>query len=570
MSKAEDARDETLHEAVQGCGYLVGRSPLPTVVTEGERHIVRYANAAFCSLIGKASADLMGRPFADIIPQTEHNASVSLLDRVYRTGEPEIVTDQGSPLSSGTAIYWSHAAWPLLDPEQRPACVALQVTDITAEMLIRHHYEQAGAEIRQINQELLISTIREQELAELAVHTEQQLLQAHKMEGIGRLAGGIAHDFNNLLTAILGFTELAEETVAPEDEAQGYLRSIRGAVERAAILTNQLLAFARKQVVQPQIVDINVAVLDIDQLLRRLIGANIELVIVCTSDVGNIRIDPGQLGQILINLVVNARDAISRDGTITIETARITLDAGDAHRNPELPPGDYMVLSVSDTGTGISEEMQAHLFEPFFTNKQQGKGTGLGLATCYGIVKQSGGQITFTTEPGKGTTFHITLPRVTEAANPVQSEGDTPLPRGTEIIFFVEDEEAIRAHGARTLRRQGYTVFEAENGSDALRQINAYPGRIDLLVTDVLMPQMGGIELADRLCPTRPEVKVLFISGYTNEALVHQGILDQGLMLLQKPFTSAALAHRVRQTLDRGDDEVGRLHRIVRREQDHA
>jgi PAS domain S-box-containing protein len=558
MSPTEESQDETLRDTILCCYCASERSPLPTVATEGEMHIVRYANPAFCSLAGKPNDDLIGHAFADVVPDAEQNLGVSILDNVYHTGQPEIVTEPEHPVARRNEIYWSYAAWALLDKEQHPAGVMIQATDVTETTLIHRQYQKANEEIREINQELLIATIREQELAAQAMAAEQQLLQARKMESIGRLAGGIAHDFNNLLTAILGFTELAEETLAPEDEVQGYLSNIRTAAERAAGLTSQLLAFARKQVIKPKIVDLNLMIFDIDQMLRRLVGEHIELVILPTPNLGMIMADPGQLGQVLTNLVVNARDAMPQGGKITIETANVTVSAEDTHRNPELAPGDYVLLTVSDTGNGIAEEMLPHLFEPFFTTKGQGKGTGLGLATCHGIVTQSGGQILHTSRQDQGTTFSVYLPRVEEpnGAADAQPREHAARPKGTEIICFVEDEEMIREIGAATLRRQGYTVLEAANGGEALRLIHAYPEKIDLVVTDMVMPQMGGKELADQLRKVRPNVKVLFISGYTNAEIVHQETLKPGFGFLQKPFTAAALAQKVREALDGAAEEI--------------
>jgi PAS domain S-box-containing protein len=537
------------------CRYATERSPQPMVAVEGLTHIVRYVNPAFCRLAGKDREELVGHPFADAVPEGERNGCMALLDRVYLMGETETLADQDHTSCLLTGTCWSYTAWAILDEEEHPTGVMFQVMDTTEAALSHRREEQAKQEMREINQALLIASIREQELAERAITAEQQLLQLQKMESIGRLAGGIAHDFNNLLTAILGFTELAEETLQPDDAVQNFLHSIHQAADRAASLTSQLLAFARKQIIQPRVVNLNALILDMNQMLHRLLGEHIELAILPAADVGKVKVDLGQFGQVLMNLVTNARDAMPDGGKLTIATANVTLDEDYARLHGEITPGDYVMLMVSDTGTGLAEEIKTHLFEPFFTTKRQGKGTGLGLATCYGIVKQSGGHIWVTSESEKGTTFHIYLPRVEEATNAIELRESPPLPLGTETIFLVEDEPMVRQIGVRLLRRQGYTVFEAENGIEALRLIDAYPEEIHLVVTDVMMPQMGGKELAERLRVTHPAIRVLYTSGYTDEAINLHGVLDPGLAFLQKPFTPAALAHKVREILEKNDHE---------------
>jgi PAS domain S-box-containing protein len=529
------------------CRSVTENSPLPMVAVEGITHIVSYVNPAFCRLAAKEADDLIGNPFAEVVPEGERNGCLALLDRVYRTGNTESLADQEHTAAASTPAYWSYTMWAVLAPDGRIAGVMIHVTDTTEATLAHQHREKMSQKIQEINQELLISGIRQHELAEVAASSQRQLFQAQKMESIGRLAGGIAHDFNNLLTAILGFTELAEESLRPDDEVQEYLHSIQKAAERAAMLTSQLLAFARKQIVEPKIVNLNILIRDIDKMLRRLIGEHIELTLVLQPDLGHSRIDPGQFGQVLINLVVNARDAMPGGGRITIQTANVTWKESEERRPGAA--GDYVLLTVSDTGTGIDPEMQTHLFEPFFTTKEQGKGTGLGLATCYGIVQQSRGHIQVDSMPGQGTTLSIYLPREAEATLPAPQEAASALPPATGTILLVEDEPMVRAIGAQILRRQGYTVFEAENGSEALRWIDDYGGEIDLLVTDMVMPKMGGRELADRLHVTRPHLKVLYTSGYTNDAIIHQGILDPGLAFLQKPFLPVALAQKVREVL---------------------
>jgi len=386
---------------------------------------------------------------------------------------------------------------------------------------------------------------------------EAQLHQAQKMEAIGRLAGGVSHDFNNLLTSIMGYTELALLALHPGDPIRSDLEGIQKTAERAANLTRQLLAFARKQVINPTVLNLNDLILNVDKMLRRLIGEDIELVTLPAPDLGQVKADPGQLEQVLLNLAVNARDAMPTGGKLTIETANIVLGEDYAHQHPEVTPGEYTMLTISDTGTGMTEEVKSRIFEPFFTTKEKSKGTGLGLATCFGIVKQNDGHIWVDSELDRGTTFKICLPRVRKAVSPtIPQEKSGDLPRGTETVLLVEDEPAVRDLAKRVLRGQGFKVLDAANGEEALRVVREHAGaRIELLLTDVVMPRMGGRELADRLKATYPELKILFTSGYTDKANTHFGTLEPGMAFLQKPFTPEALIHQVREILDRGTIE---------------
>ena len=391
-----------------------------------------------------------------------------------------------------------------------------------------------------------------QDLSDLR-RLEAQLLLSQRMEGIGRLAGGIAHDFNNLLTAILGHAEMARDDVGPGEEALGNLAEITRAAQRAADLTRQLLAFARRQIIEPRNTDLNALVLNVDRMLRRLLGEDVELVTVPSPNLWRVRIDPGQFEQVLVNLAVNARDALPDGGTLLVETRNVYLDSDFARHHATVIPGPHVMLAVTDTGTGMDGEVLSHIFEPFFTTKEVGKGTGLGLATCYGIVKQNKGSIWVYSEPGHGTTFRIYLPRADGAApqadeqEPQQAQTDS---RGSETVLLAEDEALVRNLAADALRRQGYQVLVAATGSDALELAVQSQSPIDVLVTDVVMPQMGGPELARRLLHAQPSLKVLFISGYTDNALVHQGVLQPGMTLLQKPFTPGQLTRRVRELLD--------------------
>jgi len=379
---------------------------------------------------------------------------------------------------------------------------------------------------------------------------EQQLRQAQKMEAVGRLAGGIAHDFNNLLTAINGYSELLL-TQTVEEPLRKYGEEIKKAGERAALLTRQLLAFSRQQVLEPQILNLNSVVASMEKMLRRVIGEDIELVTDLASDLGSIRADPGQLAQVIMNLAVNSRDAMPQGGKLTLATSNVELDEVQACHDGSLAPGSYVVLSVSDTGCGMSPETQAHIFEPFFTTKEQGKGTGLGLATVYGIIQQSGGSIVCTSEIGCGTTFGVYLPRVDQSPTVVAPCQAGPVyTRGTETILLVEDEESVRTLVSKVIRSLGYTVLEGRHGEEALAVAREHDGAIHLLLTDVVLPGMSGPELAKRLAPERHEMKVLFMSGYTDDAILHHGVRDANAAYLQKPFSPEALASKVRSLLD--------------------
>jgi two-component system cell cycle sensor histidine kinase/response regulator CckA len=380
---------------------------------------------------------------------------------------------------------------------------------------------------------------------------EMQLLQSQKMESIGQLAGGIAHDFNNMLSAVIGFIGSAQDQLPPDSPAQHDLAVAESAAWRAAGLTRQLLAFARKQIVEPHVLNLNEIIVEIDKLLRRLIGEDIELVSLPAADLGQIKADPGQIEQVIANLVVNARDAMPDGGRVTIETANSVLDATYARQHVGVTPGDYVMLAVSDTGSGMDAEIQQRIFEPFYTTKEVGKGTGLGLATCYGIVKQHGGNIWVYSEVGHGTTFKVYLPRVYEAADTRSgSADDAPMPRGTETVLLVEDEPLVREVASHILHEQGYSVLEAGNGEEALGIVREYAGApIALLVTDVVMPQMGGKALAEQVMCVYASIKVLFISGYATDAIVHHGRLEPGTNILSKPFTPAAFARKVREVL---------------------
>ena len=399
---------------------------------------------------------------------------------------------------------------------------------------------------------VLASDITERKHAEDALQaTEEQLRQSQKMEAVGKLAGGVAHDFNNLLTAISGHSELSLRRLGADDPLRRNVEVIKSASDRAATLTRQLLAFSRKQVLQPKVLDLNDVVIETNKLLRRLIGEDIDLLTVLEPSLGQIKADPGQIGQVLMNLSVNARDAMPRCGKLTIETSNIYIDEDYARRHVSVSPGWYVMLAVSDTGCGMDEATRKRIFEPFFTTKEVGKGTGLGLSTVYGIVKQSGGSIWVYSEVGRGTTFKIYLPRTDQIVeHPEVDGGHDEAPAGTETVLLVEDEEIVRDMTHEILRMSGYHVLESSRGSEALSVCEQHKGPIHLMLTDVVMPQMSGRELAERLMPLRPEMRVLYMSGYTDDAIVHHGVLDEGMAFIEKPFTPNALARKVRESLD--------------------
>jgi PAS domain S-box-containing protein len=380
----------------------------------------------------------------------------------------------------------------------------------------------------------------------------EQLRQSQKMEAIGKLAGGVAHDFNNLLTVIHGYSELMLNSLDQGSQFRQDVQEIMHASERASSLTRQLLAFSRKQVLQPKILDLNVHVSNMDKMLRRMIGEDIELVTLLTKDLGRIKADPGQIEQAILNLAVNAKDAMLNGGKLTIETANAKLDEDYARSRIGVTPGDYVMLSMSDTGVGMSPETREQIFEPFFTTKEKGKGTGLGLSTVYGIVQQSGGNIWVYSEPGLGTTFKIYLPRVEEGTESLRLAAVPTKPvQGSETVLLVEDEEMVRKLAYTVLQRNGYKVLEASNGDEALDVVQGRNGNpIHLVVTDVVMPGMSGRQLADRLVSLQPELKVLYMSGYTDDAIVHHGVLDPGIAYIPKPFTPETLASKVREILD--------------------
>ena len=379
---------------------------------------------------------------------------------------------------------------------------------------------------------------------------EEQLRHSQKMEAVGRLAGGIAHDFNNLLTAIIGYTEIVLHSLDPKDERRADAEEIARAAMRAADLTKQMLAFSRRQVLQPKVIDLNIALRKVEPMLRRVLGEDIVMTVTGKSSHGFARVDPGQVEQVVMNLVVNARDAMPQGGRLTVEAADAVLDAEAVAELPEAKPGAYVMLSVSDTGSGMAPEVRARIFEPYFTTKEVGKGTGLGLSTVYGIIRQSEGHISLSSELGLGTTFRIYLPRAEAPAAAAAEQGVEQMPEGTEHILLVEDDPSVRRLSKELLLRLGYSVTDASSGRAGLALGTDDTRHFDLALCDVILGDMSGPAVAEALSALRPSIRVLYMSGYTDEAIVRTGVLDEGKPFLQKPFTPLQLARKIREVLD--------------------
>jgi two-component system cell cycle sensor histidine kinase/response regulator CckA len=467
---------------------------------------------------GYTAEEVLGRPLSLLFP-SDHYQEYQAIMKSVRSGEPVPSHDTVRRRKDGTLIEMSVAIMPI---EARDG-------EVVGASKISHD----------------ITRIKK---------LEAQCIEAQKMEAVGQLAAGVAHDFNNIVFVILGHSDLLMEELGPDHPAQKDARAIHQAAERAAGVTRQLLVFSRKQTVQPVALDLNEVVEGLEKMLRQLIDENIELTVVRGSHLGRVKADAGYVGQVLMNLVINARDAMPGGGTLSITTSDATVDEGDASTHPGAPPGEYVRLSVSDSGTGMTGAVQAHLFEPLFTTKPKGRGTGLGLATCQTIVKQSGGRIDVSSEVGKGTTFDVYFPRLDQAPDAevtVSSPRTRSLPRGTEALLIVEDDPAVRHLASAVLKAQGYEVLVAANGQDGLRMAHDHKGAaIRLVIADVIMPLMGGKMMAEWLTSGDPSLKVLFTSGYTDDAIAQYGVLDPGVAFLPKPFTAATLIGKVRELLD--------------------
>jgi two-component system, cell cycle sensor histidine kinase and response regulator CckA len=498
---------------------LIMHSPDAVFVNENGK--IALVNLACQKLFGARRAeDIIGQPAINFFHPDCHEQINTRLHRLTVLGESVPLAEEKVVRLDGSTVDVEVVAAPFASGGTN--AIHVIVRDITER-------KQAETERRNL---------------------EDQLRLAQKMEAIGSLAGGVAHDFNNMLNIISGYAQMAKEKLDRSDSLYDDITEILAAADRAAKLTRQLLAFSRRQVLQPVVLNLNQIVSELEKMLRRVLGADIDLHQVLAPTLGAVRADPGQMEQVLMNLAVNARDAMPKGGKLTIETANVVLEDAQAARDLYAKPGAYVQLTVTDTGCGLDEETKNRLFEPFFTTKERGKGSGLGLSMVYGIVKQSGGSILVTSEPGKGTTFKIYLPQELSLEAPIAKH----LPRmtsaqGNETILLVEDEEALRMLAKRILRESGYTVLTAANGVEALHTSEQHQGNIDLLLTDVVMPEMGGRVLAQNLVKMRPAIKVMFMSGYTDNAIANHGVLDAGTSFLGKPFSPDELECKVREAL---------------------
>jgi len=410
--------------------------------------------------------------------------------------------------------------------------------------------------------ELTREIIERRQTEEKLRASEAQLVQSQKMEAVGRLAGGVAHDFNNMLMVINGYTSMALQQMEAANPLRKHMEETLKASDRATALTRQLLAFSRKQVLQPRVLDLNEVILGMEKMLRRLIGEHVELHAIFEPALGRVKADPGQVEQVILNMTINARDAMPGGGIVTIRTANVSIDQKTSFRNRDLDIGEYVMLSINDTGIGMNEEVKSHLFEPFFTTKGIGKGTGLGLATCYGIICQSGGDVRVYSEPGSGTTFKIYLPRINAPLDSAPASDSGELSGGDESLLVVEDDKAVRAMIVSALRECGYRVQEAGDATEALPLLDG-GAHFDLIITDVIMPKMSGKDLYDHVKKNSSLIKVLFISGYTDDMLANSGVLDEGGFFLEKPFSPVKLARKVREVIDGMEEKTRHRRRIV-------
>ncbi len=521
--------------------HLSDSGLLGIIVTDADG-VIHDCNDAFLSLMGYSRADVQAGKvnWKEFTPPEWRATDAHAIQRVAERGvaepwEKEYIRRDGTRMPVLVGVSQ-------LDAQRSIAFVL----DLTAQRLA----EDARKRALLVAQAESVGRARAEHALE---RTAEQLRHSQKLEAIGLLAGGIAHDFNNLLSVVLGYAELGLESISQGDPLRDDIEQIRDAAGRARDLTRQLLAFGRRQVLEPRLLSLNDVLQHTARMLRRLIGEDIELALLCQDGLGPTLVDPSQIEQVILNLVVNARDAMPRGGKLTIETCDVELDGDYAAGHLGVTPGHYVVLSVSDTGVGMDTSTRDRVFEPFFTTKPTGRGTGLGLSTAYGIVRQSGGTIWLYSEPGKGSVFKVYLPRADGSARPLMSSVPPPTThRGTETVLLVEDDEQVRGLAAAVLRRHGYQVLQAPSGGDAIVICEQHLGPIALLLTDVVMPHMSGRELWERLQVLRPSMKVLFMSGYTDDAVVRHGVLESELAFVQKPLVPHSLLARVRQVLDAG------------------
>jgi two-component system cell cycle sensor histidine kinase/response regulator CckA len=502
--------EQALRESEQRYRALFESSPLPTWVYDPQTQAILGVNGAAVERYGYTRQEFLGLTVRDLRVPADLLVLRAQLEKMGETGAPVVQAERHRTKDGA-----------VLDVEVNARAV-----------------EIGGQRVRLVSVQDV--TARKQ--------FEEQFRQAQKMEAVGRLAGGVAHDFNNMLNVILGYAELTMRTLDEGDRRRRNLNEIRKAGEHAAALTRQLLAFGRGQVLQPRVLDLNVVLGEMDRMLRRVIGEDVDLVTTLGADLGRVKADPSQIDQVVLNLALNARDAMPSGGKLTFETADVELDG---RALPGLPAGRYVMLAVTDTGCGMPKSVQDHIFEPFFTTKDKDKGTGLGLATVYGIVKQSGGGITVYSEVGAGSTFKMYLPRVEAAEEALPARAHVAEPTGgSETVLLVEDDAAVRGLTLEVLSESGYHVLAAAGGDEAIALAEGYQPRIDLLLTDVVMPRMNGRELARRLQEIRPGLATLYMSGYAPGAIVHQGVLEPGLDFIAKPLRPADLTRKVREVLD--------------------
>jgi two-component system cell cycle sensor histidine kinase/response regulator CckA len=512
LREARDELEDRVRERTAELEAVIETSPLSISAIDPKGNILIWNRAAE-QTFGWTREEMIGKPYRPVDAE-DQKVYEDVLRRVS-AGAPIVGYETRGKRKDGTCVDVAVYSAPLQGSDGRPFGVLAVIADLTEQKRLH-----------------------------------DRLRQSQKMEAVGKLAGGIAHDFNNLLTAITGYTDLLFLRL-PGDIGKRELSEIRKASDRAASLTRQLLAFSRQQVLQPKVIDVNAVVGNLSAMLSRLIGEDIELVASLNEGVGRVRADPFQVEQVLMNLAVNARDAMPRGGKLTIETANVVLDEPYTRTHPDVKPGPYVMIAVSDTGVGMDAETRTRIFEPFFTTKELGKGTGLGLSTVYGIVKQSQGHMWVYSEPGQGATFKVYLPLHEDAPEPAVAPPPTMVvPRGWETILAVEDEESLLNLVSEILKDAGYNVLAAQGPKEALRVLLEHRDGIHLLLTDVVMPGMSGRGLADKVAAERPGIRVLYMSGYTDNAIVHHGVLDSGVVFIQKPFTPDALIKKVRDVLD--------------------